>query len=166
MSNFVEDEASVTEPVSTSSGHGRDRRGRGGRGRGAGRGRMNRDGVDAEILETGRGQHRRFRWTLFNYTDDHIRTIQAVDRWDMFHVRYMCYQHEICPTTGSPHLQGYAEFNRQVHWGTLKSMIAMHISIRTCDKSGHVNRAYCMKNQAGAHGFWEHGKSMMEETSA
>ena len=155
MSNFIEDEADVSERVSTSSGRGRGGRGRGGRGNGRGRGRMSSEGVDPALVAS--GKHTRFRWTLFNYDDNHIRMIKAVDRYDMFHCRYMCFQHEICPTTGSPHLQGYAEFSRQVHWGTLKSMVANHISIRTCDKSGSVNRAYCMKTQEGAHDFWEHG---------
>lgn len=118
---------------------------------------MSSEGVDPELLDVGRGQHQRYRWTLFNYDDHLIRMIKAVDRYDMFHVRYMCFQHEICPTTGSPHLQGYVEFTKRVHWGTLKTMVANHISIRTCDKNGTVNRAYCMKQQEGAHDFWEWG---------
>lgn len=63
------------------------------------------------------GRHRGWVWTLNNYTDEeviylrHTFTTQTeVTNNNSATIRYSVFGYEICPTTGTPHLQGFTEF--------------------------------------------------------
>ena len=80
-----------------------------------------------------------YRFTLNNYTDVEEQQLKELEG-----VKYMCFRHETCPTTGTPHLQGYVYFNSRRHFNALKKINA-RISWRTCDASAEDNRDYCLK---------------------
>ena len=65
-------------------------------------------------------------------------------------VKYMCFGHEICPTTGTPHLQGYVYFHNAKQFNALKR-INNRISWRTCDASPEANRDYCLKEDTDSY---------------
>jgi len=58
-----------------------------------------------EVSETGR--HRNWCFTLNNYTDDEVT--QLKESMETSRYIYLCWGYETCPTTGTPHLQGYVE---------------------------------------------------------
>lgn len=60
---------------------------------------------------------RNWVFTTHNYTDESITTL------DNLTVRYICYGKETCPTTGSPHLQGYVVFPNARRLSTVRELI-------------------------------------------
>lgn len=56
-------------------------------------------------------------FTLPNYTDKDISLIET--KWPSI-ASYYVYGKEICPTTGTPHLQGYVE------WNSSKKFVTAH----------------------------------------
>lgn len=57
---------------------------------------------------------RKWTFTLNNYTDEDEESLQE---WDA--VKYLVYGHEVADT-GTPHLQGYAEFTSPMRFSTFK----------------------------------------------
>jgi hypothetical protein len=60
-------------------------------------------------------------------------------------ILYMIYGHEIAPTTGTPHLQGYFYFKNAKTRSAIKKRYK-RISVRPCNGSAEQNRAYCIKD--------------------
>lgn len=80
---------------------------------------------------------RNWCFTLNNYTEDDICDIQA---WD---VDYMVYGHEV-GESGTPHLQGYAEFKVTKRLETLKKLnTRIHWGYRLADRESCI--LYCKK---------------------
>lgn len=72
------------------------------------------------------------------------------------HVRYVCWQPEICPETKRPHLQGYAEFTKPVRIPQAQKELDigksyMHEKLK--DSTREQARDYCRK-QESANGPW------------
>lgn len=80
-------------------------------------------------------------WTLSNYTEQEIQIINKYAEG----TRYLCYAKETCPTTNTPHLQGY------VMWDTPRSLDKfkkdcggrLHYEPHT-NGTSQQNRNYCM----------------------
>lgn len=85
-------------------------------------------------------QHRMWRFTWNNYPED-----ITVEDFSKLKYSYLFYGKEICPTTGTPHLQGYAEFKSGKRFSTLKKFNDK-ISWRTCQASADANIKYCNKD--------------------
>lgn len=83
---------------------------------------------------------RDFRFVLNNYSADEENQLKELEG-----VRYMVFGHEIAPTTGTPHLQGYVYFNSARSFASMKK-INKRIDWRTCDASPEDNRGYCVKD--------------------
>lgn len=81
---------------------------------------------------------RTWRWTLFNYTPQLEEVIQSLD------TKYTVYQHEICPETGNPHLQGYCNFQNDKSGRQMKEMIPGG-SFRKATAGDVCNYIYCSK---------------------
>lgn len=114
--------------------------------------------ADLEIDEKG-GRYRRLRYTwhlsglklsdtptvksseeTFSWVEDcMISVLKARD-----YISYNVVALEVCPTTGSLHLQGYFEFNTQVGFMALKDTFK-GISLRCCWATAADNRIYCLK---------------------
>lgn len=60
-------------------------------------------------------------------------------------LRYAVYQLEACPGTGRPHIQGYAEFHKQVTTAMLRELIGGSVHLERSVKSRSANRDYCTK---------------------
>jgi hypothetical protein len=82
---------------------------------------------------------RDFRFVLNNYTQEEEDAVKA---WDC---RYLVFGHEIAPTTGTPHLQGYVYWHSQKTFSACKKL-NQRMDWRTCDATPEENREYCIKD--------------------
>lgn len=89
---------------------------------------------------TGMNRSATWRWTWNNYpSDEEIETTL-----EKYKYSYYLYGKEICPTTGTPHLQGYMEFGYKPTFGSLQK-IHPKISFRTAEAGQKANIDYCTK---------------------
>lgn len=83
---------------------------------------------------------RAWLFTLNNYTDGDeavIRSLSAV---------YLCYGHEVAPSTGTPHLQGYVYLQHAKSMTAVKAMFApAQPHFERANGTPAQNRAYCSK---------------------
>lgn len=78
-------------------------------------------------------------FTLNNYEDYEIEEIRS---WDCI---YVLFGYETCPTTGTPHLQGYVQWKNDRHLGGLKKLNTS-ISWRIAEGNYEQNYKYCTKD--------------------
>lgn len=75
-------------------------------------------------------------------------TLEPPALFDPTRMSYFICQHEVCPTTGTPHLQGYLRLTKKARMSFLKKIIPeAHWEIRK--KSHETARKYCMKTGEG-----------------
>lgn len=91
----------------------------------------------------------RWTFTLNNYTDEQISAIVPVIKEKC---RLGIFGKEICPTTGTPHLQGYIEFKTKSRPLNLFGIKAMHWEKAKGNRLS--NRIYCSKEDNNT---WCHG---------
>ncbi|HUD08469.1 MAG TPA: hypothetical protein VMQ52_05300 [Candidatus Saccharimonadales bacterium] len=66
-------------------------------------------------------------------------------------VSYVVYQHEICPTTGKDHWQGFIQFRQPQRWTKVQSLIADEtLHVEKAKGSPEDNRRYCTKLKSKA----------------
>lgn len=77
-------------------------------------------------------------FTLNNYT---VAEVEQIKSWDY---KYLVFGYEICPTTKTPHLQGYVEWGRSVRWSTIQKL---NPKIHWENRKGNAQQAsnYCKK---------------------
>lgn len=85
-------------------------------------------------------------FTYNNYTFENEKLISAIIKQ---YCKYGCFSREKCPTTGTPHLQGYIEFKRR-HRPTEKFKIynsegKLCIHWEKAKANREKNRLYCLK---------------------
>ncbi len=95
---------------------------------------------------------RRKRWCFTLNNPDNLENTfflliaNSEERRKQLSVRYIVFQTEKAPTTGTIHLQGYIEFIRQVSLKNLKEHISDNASWRVCSRgTGQQNKTYCTK---------------------
>ncbi len=83
-------------------------------------------------------------FTLFNYTDEDEERLQSLDIID-----FIIYQHEICPKTDRPHLQGYLELKSKARLLRCKDLIGIP-GIHLDPRYGSLDQAiaYCSKEDS------------------
>jgi len=64
-----------------------------------------------------------FCFTIPNYTDEIVRALDALP------CVYLCYGYEVCPNTGTPHLQGYISFERKRKYKKLAQQLKAHFEV-------------------------------------
>lgn len=86
------------------------------------------------------GLYRNIVFTLNNYTDLDIQTVLTCK-----HFKYVIIGKEIAPSTGTPHLQGYAELIKSMRFNALKKLFpTMHFEARYSSQTQAIN--YCKKD--------------------
>lgn len=80
---------------------------------------------------------RAYCFTLNNYTDDQLAAVRSLD------CQYMVFGYEECPTTGTPHLQGYVYFKNARNLSALVKVLPGHLT--PADGSATDNFNYCTK---------------------
>lgn len=86
---------------------------------------------------------RRFCFTLNNWTEEEFIKSQNLKKC----IGY-CIGKELCPETGTPHLQGYWEFKSQKEWDVIKKELP-RANFRECNGDREANIKYCTKNKNG-----------------
>ncbi|AMH87650.1 replication-associated protein [Pacific flying fox associated cyclovirus-1] len=61
--------------------------------------------------------HRRYVFTLNNYSDDDVARLQQLE------ARYMVFGKEVAPTSGTKHLQGFINFGRAVRFNSARKLV-------------------------------------------
>lgn len=82
---------------------------------------------------------RNFTFTINNYSETSLDLIKEFDK-----LKYLVAGREICPTSGTPHLQGYAQLKCQVAFDDLKFLIPT-AHIEKPRKCAQANIRYCKK---------------------
>lgn len=78
-----------------------------------------------------------FTWN--NYTDDNIEALKSEN------FRYLIFGHEVAPTTGTPHLQGYIYYkNQRTVSAIIKKLKGIHLE--ASHGSPAQNHQYCSKD--------------------
>jgi len=122
-------------------------------------------------LESMPGRELRFRAFSFscnNYTNESREDLEQLVESGL--ARYVCYQPERAPTTGTPHLQGYAVFANAITLGGARLRLR-GCHVESAKASLKKNVEYCSKPESrddGADfGFTEHGeRSSVEGTGS
>lgn len=84
-------------------------------------------------------------FTYNNYTNDGE---EALKGWLALNAKYAVYGHEIAPSTGTPHLQGYLSLRKKMRMTTLQGKmreINVNLSLQVAKGSANENRVYCTK---------------------
>lgn len=86
--------------------------------------------------------------TLNNYEEENIRQWRsAVEDPSL---SYICWQQEVAPTTGTPHLQGYVAFKSNKRLSALKKLLGGGLHAVRANGTPSQNRSYCSKEDASS----------------
>lgn len=85
---------------------------------------------------------RRFCFTLNNYTEEDVEKIKNFIK---SYCKYGIFGKELCPTTNTPHLQGFCNLNSVLRFSTIKKRINNRIHLEKAIGSDIQNQAYCSK---------------------
>lgn len=91
-------------------------------------------------------------FTYNNYTEEGEKTLKE---WLSLNTKYSIFGHEIAPTTGTPHLQGYLSLKKKMRMTTLQKVLVdmgVHMSLILATGSAVDNFNYCTK--ADPNGYW------------
>lgn len=83
----------------------------------------------------------KFRWTMFNYTDEDIENIKRLD------VKYLLFAYEKAPSTGKDHLQGFFFLKNKMRFKAIQNMLFNKAFVFPCQGSIESNREYCLKTR-------------------
>lgn len=84
-----------------------------------------------------RSRKRCFRFTLNNYKEEDVEFYKNLE------CEYLVFGKEICPTTGTPHLQGYVRFTHPREVSSIQNFLRGHILV--ADAGDFHNYNYCTK---------------------
>ena len=89
-------------------------------------------------------QSRNYCFTIFRETDFEKFCANVKKYEDI--VRYFCIGYEVCPTTGTPHLQGWIQFFNKKRIGGVKKILGCSAHIEPCKGDEFSNEKYCKKD--------------------
>lgn len=93
-------------------------------------------------------------FTYNNYTEEGEEELKS---WLVSFAKYAIFGHEIAPTTGTPHLQGYMSLIKKSTMQAIQNKLqklAVKLSLIFASGTAAQNRVYCTKDEK----FWEHGE--------
>jgi len=92
------------------------------------------------------GSSRSFLFVIHNYSKDVVERLRIYGDTSC---RYLCFGYEICPDTGTPHLQGYVSHDEKKSLNAFQRYIwpekKFHMTITS--GTGIQNKTYCSKPQ-------------------
>jgi len=90
--------------------------------------------------------YRKFGFTYNNYTEEGIRQVHDFAQTQCL---YLTYGKEVCPTTGTLHLQGFFIVMKNVRLIHIRENLPNKIWITPARKSTRQNISYCHKENTG-----------------
>lgn len=85
-------------------------------------------------------QHRSWCFTKNNYTDADILQLNSLKQ------KYLLYGKETCPSTGTPHLQGYVVWNSPCTFSAISKKLPSGCHIEDAKADANFNYNYCTKD--------------------
>jgi len=85
---------------------------------------------------------------IFTYNNYTKKGEIALKEWLALNAKYAIYGHEVAPTTGTPHLQGYISLRKKMRMTTLQGkfkVLKVKLSLKCARGSAQKNRVYCTK---------------------
>lgn len=89
-------------------------------------------------------QSKHWCFTHFNYTPDDVRAYTALGNSSA--TEYIVFGREICPETGTPHLQGFVTFSSRQRFRQVKTKLPGNPNIRAADGTPLQAATYCKKD--------------------
>jgi len=82
-------------------------------------------------------------FTLNNYTEEEVENMKALAQDKC---KYMVFGYEIAPKTGTPHLQGYFELQKEAYMSMMHQYCRrLHFTLQPVKGTAQENRKYCLK---------------------
>lgn len=88
-------------------------------------------------------KYRPWCFTINNWTDDDWERLQQLPV--KYAIKYLIYGKEICPTTGTPHLQGYVAFESPILFSSVRKKLP-RARLIPAKGEAKANRVYCSKS--------------------
>ena len=100
-------------------------------------------------------------FTFNNYSMDDVHRLRALHTDPRNKLAYICFQPELAPNTGTPHLQGFIAFESRKRFSTVKRLLGDSTHLETPRGTPEQNRTYCSKDESrdndAGFGFHEAG---------
>lgn len=90
-----------------------------------------------------------YRFTYNNYSNEGEEVLKT---WLTDNCKYAVYGHEVAPTTGTPHLQGYLNLKKAKTMKTIQNQLGdlgVNLALLRADASADANRLYATKDNTG-----------------
>jgi len=101
-------------------------------------------------------QARRFCFTLNNPSDEHhFAIVDLAVNYE--HTRYLVYQVEKAPSTGTVHVQGYCEFDAPHRFSRVLDLLPVGAHVEGARGTAKQNVLYCTKSESRIDGPYEYG---------
>jgi len=84
-----------------------------------------------------------WRFTLNNYRQEDFEHLDELNHQG--HFKYLIYGKEICPTTGTPHLQGFLQLKKKQRFTGLKKLLGSKYHLDPADYP-ELAAEYCKKD--------------------
>lgn len=103
-------------------------------------------------------QARRFCFTLNNPTDEHHLHLRDLE-FSCPDFRFLIYQVEKAPSTGTEHIQGYLELNAQYRFERLLRLLPRGSHVESARGNAKQNVLYCSKPDSRVAGPYQYGSA-------
>lgn len=90
-------------------------------------------------------QARNWTFTLNNYSSEEKEAIDNLSSQIGQDLKYILIGRETCPTTGTPHLQGYVQFANRKRLGQVRNLISRRAHCEVARGTPLQNQIYCKK---------------------
>lgn len=113
------------------------------------------DGMPTEVAAEG-AKHRCWCFTWNNYTKDDIALLKGMGGVAVADgailsrgptAKYLIFAEEVSPTTGTPHLQGFVQFDSQVFFSALNQRFGRRCWLAVAKATPYENRLYVTKTR-------------------
>ncbi len=113
------------------------------------------DGMPTEAAATG-AKHRCWRFTWNNYTFQDIALLKGIGGVSVADgavqsrgplAKYLVFAEEVAPSSGTPHLQGFVQFQSQVFFHALNLRLGKRCWLAVAKATPIENRSYVMKTR-------------------
>ncbi|AHA36869.1 nonstructural protein 1 [Penaeus monodon circovirus VN11] len=101
-----------------------------------------------------RDRAKRWVFTWNNYTPENVAHLQEIN------CKYIGWGYETAPSTGTPHLQGFVYFHKQLRWKAVMAIMGNPSFVEVMEGTVEDNIAYCTK---GPGEFWQSGPPPTEK---
>ncbi len=113
-------------------------------------------------------KRRNWVFRLSNPTEDETEHLRFSDppnqesdnMLDILNIKYIVYQLESCPKTGTPHYQGYVMFNHAIRQAAVKLRLGtdrVYVNPQLAEATCQQNIVYCTKEKSRIEGPWHFG---------